>query len=313
MLVGWLASTEKISTIELTDDLNNKYMVEYGGERKDVQGLLKDAYYDSGRSGFTVKLGKVRSFSGKFSITLSSGKKFQSKEFLLRFYDDDASYLHANVPFSKEMGHQTWRRNLAQIANENKMKVLEIGSRNVVTKRSFKHLLTDAEYTGFDYYDGPNVDVVGDAHKLSSYFNEQFDLIFSAAVFEHLAMPWVVAEEITKLLKINGLVFVETHYCYGSHERPWHFFQFSEVALKALFSPALGYECIEAGVSNPMVGRFSLLAAEYLRDKRIHGLYCHSAYFGKKVKDVKNFKWNSVDLSQVVNETEYPAPTAQKS
>ena len=72
---------------------------------------------------------------------------------------------------------------------------------------------------------GPNVDIVGDAHRLSSYFDEAepFDLIYSSAVFEHLAMPWVVAGEIAKLLKVGGCVFVETHFSFTSHERSWHF------------------------------------------------------------------------------------------
>jgi hypothetical protein len=71
-------------------------------------------------------------------------------------------------------------------------------------------------------------------------------------------MPWIVATEIAKLLKVGGVVFVETHFSFSSHERPWHFFQFSDMALKTLFSSALGFECIEAGMSNPLVGRFSI-------------------------------------------------------
>ena len=50
-----------------------------------------------------------------------------------------------------------------------------------------------ANYTGFDLYDGVNVEVVGDAHNLSQYFDKQYDLIFCSAVFEHFAMPWIVA------------------------------------------------------------------------------------------------------------------------
>ena len=168
-----------------------------------------------------------------------------------------------------------------------------------------------AEYIGFDYYPGRNVDVVGDAHRLLDHFDpdEPFDLIYSAAVFEHLAMPWVVAEQIARLLKVGGHVFVETHFSYSSHERPWHFFQFSDMALRVLFSPALGFECIESGVSNPLMGRFSSLADGYLRNQRVRSIYCHTEYLGRKVTDVEDFAWTDVDLDVVVVGTTYPSPT----
>jgi hypothetical protein len=121
-------------------------------------------------------------------------------------------------------------------------------------------------------------------------------------------MPWIVATEIAKLLKLGGLVFVETHFSFKSHERPWHFFQFTDMALKTLFSKALGFECIEAGVSNPIVGRFSSLADKYLKNKPVQGLYCHTEYLGKKVKDVKDFDWSRVNLIDVVGDTRYPQP-----
>jgi hypothetical protein len=71
----------------------------------------------------------------------------------------------------------------------------------------------------------------GDAHKLTTYFKEQekFDLIFSSAVFEHLYMPWVAAMEIEKMLKAGGYVLIEAHFSFASHERPWNFFQFSQI------------------------------------------------------------------------------------
>jgi hypothetical protein len=34
---------------------------------------------------------------------------------------------------------------------------------------------------------------------------------------------------------VGGVLFVETHFSFSSHERPWHFFQFSDMALRVLF------------------------------------------------------------------------------
>ena len=222
----------------------------------------------------------------------------------------DRYFLATDVPMSKIVSHQKWQSYLYEVGNKPGMRILEIGSREVTGASSARKEFSKVEYVGFDYYPGNNVDVVGDVHKLSSYFEgkERFDIIFSSACFEHFAMPWIVATEIAKLLKVGGLVFVETTFSFSAHERPWNFFQFSDMALRILFSEALGFECIEAGMSNPIVGRFSSHADTYLKNKPVPGLYCHSEYLGRKIKDVKNFDWATVDLTSVVGGAKYPAP-----
>ncbi len=222
----------------------------------------------------------------------------------------DRFFLARDVPLSNLVSHMNWHKYLYDIGNNQGMRILEIGSREVTGPSDARKSFSKAEYVGFDFYPGKNVNVVGDAHRLSSYFSkeERFDIIYSSACFEHFAMPWVVAFEIAKLLRVGGLVFVETHFSFSSHERPWHFFQFSDMALKALFPEALGIECIEAGMSNPMVGRFSSLADDYLRYQPITGLFCHSEFLGRKVKEVGCFDWRSIDSADVVGETKYPAP-----
>lgn len=222
----------------------------------------------------------------------------------------DKQFLVKDVPMSTIVSHQKWEKYLYEIGNKPGLRILEIGSREVTGKSGARKNFSNASYIGFDLYPGNNVDVVGDAHKLSSYFTgeEKFDIIYSSSCFEHFAMPWVVATEISKLLKVGGIVFVETHFSFASHERPWHFFQFSDMALRALFSNALGFECIEAGMSNPLVGRFSSLADKYLKNKPVVGLYCHTEYLGKKIRDVDDFDWKTVDLFDIVGKTKYPEP-----
>lgn len=317
---GWVLSKQRISSIELVVeefDLQEKKKcgveskeVVYGLRRDDVYAYSKDSeYHQPQNAGFFAW---INFFSLKDSfikvylkIRIQTGEILCSEALEIQNKDLDAQYLHDDVPLSKEIAHHQWENKLVELANQKGKRILEIGSREVVS-RSRRNLFSEAEYVGFDLYDGDNVDVVGDAHKLSSYFDEKFDLIFSTAVFEHLAMPWVVAEEISKLLNPNGYIFIETHYSFSSHERPWHFFQYSEQALKVLFSSALGFECIEAGVSNPIVGRFSALAAQDLQGKAVTGLYCHSEYLGQKVSEVKNFQWDKVDLPQILQKTQYP-------
>lgn len=125
-------------------------------------------------------------------------------------------YSVSDVYTDTDIKHGNWITYLQNMYDKEGIEVLEVGAR-VVTGACFRKYFSHANYTGFDYYAGENVDVVGDAHELSKYFNKKFDLIFSSAVFEHLAMPWKVSAEIIKLLKLNGHVFVETHYSYSTH------------------------------------------------------------------------------------------------
>lgn len=229
-------------------------------------------------------------------------EKTALKEYCLEF-------IHPDVPEPKIVSHLNIGNCLKELGNKKGLRILEIGSREVTGLSRARESFSEATYVGFDYYPGNNVDVVGDVHKLSSYFDEKFDIIYSLACFEHFAMPWVVAEEINKLLKVGGYVIVETHFSFTSHERPWHFFQYSDMALKVLFSPAMGFTCLDAGMSNPIIGAFSPLADEYLRGRNVTGLYCHSEFLGQKVKDVENFSWQNVSLEDVVGDTKYPEPT----
>lgn len=206
----------------------------------------------------------------------------------------------------ENVSHEKWRDYLSANFNRPNLRVLEIGSRNV-TGANLRDLFDKADYVGFDFYAGENVDVVGDAHKLSSYFEaEQFDLIFSSAVFEHLHMPWVVATEIEKLLKVGGHVFIETHFSYSSHERPWHFFQFSDMGLRALFNEAMGFDLIENGMSNPILGYFGPGSDDYLRYEPVTELYCHSEILCRKREPVEDFSWENVTMDSIVEGTRYP-------
>jgi len=223
----------------------------------------------------------------------------------------DHHFLSPDIRAANTVSHGKWLDHLVMLGNKPGMRILELGSREVVGNSTARSRFDKAEYIGFDYYPGPNVDVVGDAHSLSRYFDRQFDIVYSSAVFEHLAMPWVVAAEIAKVLNVGGHVFVETHFSFSSHERPWHFFQFSDLGLRSLFSPALGFECVEAGMCNPIVGRFSALADPYLRFQPVPGLYCHSEFLGRKVRDVRDFSWSGVALKDIVADTVYPPPASK--
>ena len=121
-------------------------------------------------------------------------------------------------------------------------------------------------------------------------------------------MPWIAALEIQKMLKVGGFVFVETHFSFSSHERPWNFFQFSDMGLRALFNISLGFDLIDSGMSNPMSGHYAHNADPHLRYRPLVELYCFSEILCKKRCEVENFNWDTVELDGIVEGTRYPMP-----
>lgn len=103
--------------------------------------------------------------------------------------------------------HELWQTYLLESFDKPSYRILDIGSRKVTKSPLVAKSFKNAEYVGFDIKSGNNVDIVGDAHQLTSYFeeNSSFDLVLSSATFEHFHSPWIVANEIIKMTKLHGL------------------------------------------------------------------------------------------------------------
>src|SRR5262249_51953769 len=110
-----------------------------------------------------------------------------------------------------------------------------------------------SRYVGFDYHPGKLVDVVGDAHKLSSYFDAgEFDALYSDSVLEHLAAPWKAVIEMNRVLKKGGYTYHSAPSTWVLHDMPWDFWRFNDAGFKSLFSKAFGFELIDVSYEGPV-------------------------------------------------------------
>lgn len=151
--------------------------------------------------------------------------------------------------------------------------MIEIGSR-ARSGNSYRHLFEGLKnYTGLDITDGPNVDVVGDAHRLSKVAKTKFDFAFSVSVFEHLIMPWVAAYELSLVMKIGGYGYIQSHPAWPLHEVPWDFFRFSEHAWHGLFNSYTGFEIVDCGYQLP-----AMIAGRTLGGPSVQGLDRQETY-----------------------------------
>src|SRR5207302_1906206 len=114
--------------------------------------------------------------------------------------------------------------------------VLEIGSRarSGISRRD--RFPAGSKYVGLDIASGPNVDIVGDAHDLSTFIHEPVDFVLSMSTFEHLLMPWKVAIEMSTVMRVGAIAYIESHQAWPLHEEPWDFWRFSANAWQGLFN-----------------------------------------------------------------------------
>jgi ubiquinone/menaquinone biosynthesis C-methylase UbiE len=163
----------------------------------------------------------------------------------------DGSRFLIEVPYRQSWAeaptHQVFQTFQAMVRKIDRGQILEIGSRARSGTLYREFIPAGMSYVGLDILEGPNVDVVGDAHELSRHFApETFDAAYSIAVFEHLLMPWKAAIELNKVLKPGGVAFIASHQTFNLHEVPWDFWRFSDKAWHALFNKFTGFEILEA-------------------------------------------------------------------
>jgi hypothetical protein len=130
--------------------------------------------------------------------------------------------------------------------------VLEIGSRARSGNTVRDQFGPQVDYIGMDIANGPNVDVVGDAHDLAASISRKVDWVFSISTFEHLLMPWKVALSINSIMREGGKVYTQSHQTWPCHDEPWDYFRFSREAWAGLFNAHTGFEILRATCGEPV-------------------------------------------------------------
>ena len=131
---------------------------------------------------------------------------------------------------AKLQNYNSAKLNIPFIDNalESGLPILEIGGGADICDAS-NLIKTDA----FLY--STEIDFIADAHALP-FADEMFSYVYSLAVFEHLHSPWIAADEIYRVLKPGGEVYVLTAFTQHMHGYPDHYFNMTTSGLKRIFS-----------------------------------------------------------------------------
>lgn len=135
-------------------------------------------------------------------------------------------------------------------------KILEVGVAQSQLGKSTHHMRwfnNFNEYTKSDFVDdGADVDVVADIHKLEDTFEESyFDGFLARSVYEHVEKPWLASASINRILKLGGLVHIDTHLTFPVHGYPNDYFRFTTDGLVSLFDDSFGFRTLACDFALP--------------------------------------------------------------
>lgn len=114
--------------------------------------------------------------------------------------------------------------------------VVEIGSKDYGNTSSFRSTYLNNEYIGVDLSAGKGVDVVQDLTLgVGDLPESYFTLGICCSVLEHVRRPWIMAENISKLIRPEGQLYISVPWVWRFHAYPDDYFRFSYRGILELF------------------------------------------------------------------------------
>ena len=207
------------------------------------------------------RLNDNRKISNKLTIFKNEKKKlFISKIKKNLEFNNDLNFLKNKSEFKIKSTDSTisneWYDDsiIENLINKN-TSILNIGAGYFLgQKRYFAH----KNVVNLDLLHYPTTDIVANGTELP-FEAESFDAIILLSVLNEVDNPWKLCEEIKRVVKKNGLIFINTSYLNVSISEN-HKYNFSPLGVKKLFLP--GIEIIHQNIekcNHPIFGLLSFL------------------------------------------------------
>jgi hypothetical protein len=144
---------------------------------------------------------------------------------------------------------------------------LEVGSKDYGNTQDLRSRFRgQGEYVGVDMEEGPGVDLVLDLTKPFDKINRQlngrrFNTVFCLSVLEHCDQPFLMADNLTRLLAADGRICISVPFSFQFHAYPHDFWRFTHFGIMRLFS-SYDFELGDGAAATSKTGEFFPLDKE---------------------------------------------------
>jgi len=209
-------------------------------------------------------------------------------------------------PSAMHNGEIFFKRYLHHIKTGSTVKVVDIGAQDV--NGSLREVCPDfADYIGVDFIKAKGVDVVLDDPYQLPFANNSIDVVVSSSCFEHSEMFWILFLEVLRILKPNGLFYLNAPSNGSFHRYPvdcWRFFPDSGKALIS-WAKRNGHQSflLESFVSHQKIKVWNDFIAVYVKHEQFKDDYPERMSTGRD--DVENITLpDEEDIQKYTAETE---------
>lgn len=191
------------------------------------------------------------------------------------------------------------------LSHKNNLKILDLGSLDV--NGSVKKFFQEKHrYIGMDLVSGKNVDIVmKDPYKIP-FEDSSVDVVLSTSCFEHSEMFWLVFNEILRVLKPNGLFYLNAPSNGPYHLHPVDCYRFYPDSGNALIKWAnhSGYQnsiLLESFIGKKNKDVWNDYIAIFLKDKKFieehpQRIIKHENHINEKIKDYDIALYNNISF-----------------
>ena len=138
-----------------------------------------------------------------------------------------------------------------------KKAIQDLGEDKIILNLGSGIRLVRKDVINIDFYPFANVDIVADITKLP-FKDNSVDAVVCESVLEHVKNPGIIIQEIKRILKPDGIVYLSVPFIAGFHSSPDDYYRWSKQGLRELMRQ--GFQEREMGIrSGPTSALISII------------------------------------------------------